>query len=189
MASDTSDRIASAKSSSFHADALIAYPLFAKPVAEGTSKGIYPCSKIEQKSELEPTVSLLSMRYPDQDVLIESYLAGREFTVGILGTGSRARVVGVLEFRFHGQYEDGGAVHGTKDIDFFTTELKKTLESVCGVYVEEFMPDKESDPEVQVACERALNAYAAVGCRDYRRVDVRSDRKGSSAIPHIIEVR
>lgn len=189
MALDMGDRIASAKRSSSHAHALSVYPLFAKPVAEGTSKGIDPCSKVERQSELEQTVSLLGMRYPGQDILIESYLAGREFTVGIVGTGSRARVIGVLEFRFHGRYENDGAAQLTKETDFITSDLKNTTESVDGVSMEEFMPNMEGDSQVQEACERALQAYTALGCRDFGRVDVRSDRKGSSSIPHIIEVR
>ncbi|KAI4284737.1 MAG: hypothetical protein L6R38_001193 [Xanthoria sp. 2 TBL-2021] len=171
MALDMCDRIASAKRSSSHADALSVYPLFAKPVAEGTSKGIYPCSKVERQSELEQTVSLLSMRYPGQDILIESYLAGREFTVGIVGTGSRARVIGVLEFRFHGRYENDGAAQLTKETDFITSDLKNTYEGVDGVSIEEFMPNMEGDSQVQEACERALQAYTALGCRDFGRVD------------------
>ncbi|KAL8791583.1 MAG: hypothetical protein Q9195_005847 [Heterodermia aff. obscurata] len=187
-AADRSDRIETVKNSSSHAHALNEYPLFLKPVAEGTSKGIYPCSKIKKQSELEPAVSMLSTRYPDQDILIESYLAGREFTVGILGTGSRARVIGVLEYQFHRQDEEGGVVPGMEGIDFLTTDLKK-YDRADGVYVEILMPDMKSDPEVQLACERALEAYKVVGCRDLGRVDVRSDRKGPSAVPHIIEVR
>ena len=128
------------------------------------------------------------MRYPDQDILLESYLAGREFTVGILGTGSRARVVGVLEYRFRRQDEVGGVAQGVEGIDFYTMDLKK-YERAHGVDLEVLTPDLKSDPEVQIACDRALEAYRAVGCRDLGRVDVRSDRKGSSAVPHIIEVR
>ena len=174
--------------SSSHADALNEFPLFLKPVAEGTSKGIYPCSKIKERSELEPAVSMLSTRYPDQDILIETYLAGREFTVSIIGTGSRARVVGALEFQVHRQEQENGVVQDMEGIDFLTTDLKK-YDRAHGVHVEVLMPDLKSDREVQQACEKALEAYKAVGCRDLGRVDVRSDRRGSSAVPHIIEVR
>ena len=73
-------------------------------------------------------------------------------------------------------------------IDFLTTDLKK-YDRAHGVYVEIVNPDLESDPEVQLACQSALEAYKAVGCRDLGRVDVRSDGKGSRAIPQIIEVR
>ena len=188
-AADRSGIIASVKSSSSHAEALTEYPLFLKPVAEGTSQGIYPCSKIEMESELEPAVSLLSARYPHQDILIESFLAGREFTVGILGNGPlRARVVGALEYRLHRQNENSGSVQDMEGIEFLTTDLKK-YDRAHGVYVEIVSPDLKSDPEVQLACQRALEAYKAVGCRDLGRIDVRSDRKGSSAIPHIMEVR
>lgn len=184
-----SDRMASAKSSSSHADALSLYPLFVKPVAEGTSKGIYACSKVDRQSELEQTLSMLSMRYPDQDMLVESYLAGREFTVGIIGTGSRARVIGVLEFRFHGRYENDGAAQSGQEVDFLICDMKNPSHSAGGVAVEAFMPDMKGDSQVQEACERALQAYTALGGRDFGRVDVRSDRKGSNATAHIIEVR
>ncbi len=187
--SDRSKAIAVAMSSSPHADALTTYPLFAKPVAEASSIGIYPSSKIERHSELEPMVSFLNARSPDQDILIESYLAGREFTVGILGTGARARILGVLEFRFDRRPDGDEIGQGGKEVDFFTIELKKTWEPVEGVYVENLTPDMASDPEVQVVCERALQAYTTLGCRDYGRIDVRSDRKGPGAIPCIIEVR
>ncbi|CAL8578813.1 hypothetical protein XPA_004586 [Xanthoria parietina] len=187
-ASNMSDRMASAKSSSSHADALSLYPLFVKPVAEGTSKGIYACSKVDRQSELEQALSLLSMRYRGQDILVESYLAGREFTVGIVGTGSRARVIGVLEFRFHGRYKKDGAAQSTQEIDFIIGEMENPSHSAGGVSVEAFMPNMKGDSQVQDACERALQAYTALGGRDFGRVDVRSNRKGSNAIAHIIEI-
>ncbi|KAL9641037.1 MAG: hypothetical protein Q9204_000390 [Flavoplaca sp. TL-2023a] len=190
-ASSMPDRVASAKDSSRHAHALKIYPLFAKPVAEGSSKGIYPCSKVECQSELEQTVSLLCAQYPDQDILVESYLAGREFTVGILGTASRARVIGAFEIRIHGPWEKAEAAQRTKEVEFLTSDLKDTWEGVDGVdgvSYEECMPDMESDSEAQEACERALQAYTALGCRDFGRIDVRLDTKGSSAVPHIIEI-
>ncbi|KAL6720845.1 hypothetical protein ACLMJK_002770 [Lecanora helva] len=186
--SGISQRIELAKRISTHPKALSTYPLFAKPAAEGTSKGIYPSSKVEQESELEPCVSLLESRCPDQDILIESYLAGREFTVGIIGTGPHARVIGALEFRFHRQDEDGIAKQGTREVDFWTGELKETTDIVEGVRYEEVAADMKCDPEVQAACEVALKAYLALGCRDLGRIDVRSDKKGSGAIPHILEI-
>ncbi|KAL8882822.1 MAG: hypothetical protein Q9192_007515, partial [Flavoplaca navasiana] len=181
--------VASAKDSSRHALALKIYPLFAKPVAEGSSQGIHPCSKVECQSELEQTVSLLCAQYPDQDVLVESYLAGREFTVGILGTASRARVIGAIEIRIHGPWEKAEAAQRTKEVELLTSDLKDTWEGlggVDGVSFEEFVPHMENDSEGQEACERALQAYTALGCRDFGRIDVRLDTKGSSAIPHII---
>ena len=61
------------------------YPLFAKPVAEGTGKGITANSKIKDRDSLRRVCRelLASCRQP---VLVETFLPGREFTVGILGS-------------------------------------------------------------------------------------------------------
>jgi D-alanine-D-alanine ligase len=71
------------------------FPLFAKPVAEGTGKGVTAASKINDRAELE-RVCLLLLETFRQPVLIEAFLPGREFTVGIIGTGGEAFVPGVL---------------------------------------------------------------------------------------------
>ena len=69
------------------------FPLFAKPVAEGTSKGITALSKITNREELHQICKNLLQTFK-QPVLVETYLPGREFTVGILGTGKDAKALG-----------------------------------------------------------------------------------------------
>ena len=59
-------------------------PLFAKPVAEGTGKGVTAASKIADRESLRPICRELLARYR-QPVLVETFLPGREFTVGIAG--------------------------------------------------------------------------------------------------------
>ena len=73
-------------------------PLFAKPIAEGTSKGIGPRSRIDRLRELPEVCADLIARF-HQPVLVEEFLPGREFTVGIVGTGARAEVIGALEVK------------------------------------------------------------------------------------------
>lgn len=72
------------------------FPLFAKPLAEGTGKGITPASKVKDQASLGKVCRELLERF-HQPVLVERYLPGREFTVGLTGTGDEARVVGTLE--------------------------------------------------------------------------------------------
>ncbi|MEI8351832.1 MAG: D-alanine--D-alanine ligase, partial [bacterium] len=72
------------------------YPLFAKPIAEGTGKGIDRTSCVKNSTELRTLCETLLGKY-DQPVLVEEFLPGREFTVAILGTGSKARVLGTME--------------------------------------------------------------------------------------------
>jgi D-alanine-D-alanine ligase len=62
------------------------FPLFAKPVAEGTGKGISASSRIMTRKDLDSVCRRLLTAF-DQPVLLETFMPGREFTVGITGTG------------------------------------------------------------------------------------------------------
>ena len=73
----------------------LSFPVFAKPVAEGTGKGIGPASKIGDPATLRQVCKDLLERYR-QPVLVETFLPGREFTVGLVGTGADAEVLGTL---------------------------------------------------------------------------------------------
>ena len=87
------------------------YPLFAKPIAEGTGKGITAASRIENRKQLETVCRQLLNDY-QQPVLVETFLPGREFTVGIVGTGENAaRLVGGRQARAaaHGGDRQPGA--------------------------------------------------------------------------------
>ncbi|HAE87254.1 TPA: D-alanine--D-alanine ligase, partial [Candidatus Marinimicrobia bacterium] len=75
------------------------YPLFVKPLSEGTGKGIGAKSVIHSRDELVTASKNLLERYR-QPVLVERFLPGREFTIGITGTGTHAKVVGVMEICF-----------------------------------------------------------------------------------------
>ena len=71
-------------------------PLFAKPLAEGTGKGITAASKVTDRDALRRVCEELLERFR-QPVLVETFLPGRECTVAILGTGAEARVLGSME--------------------------------------------------------------------------------------------
>ena len=71
-------------------------PYFIKPVAEGTGKGVTPASIVRRREDLAPACRALQARFR-QPVLVEAFLPGREFTVGIVGTGGRAEAIGTME--------------------------------------------------------------------------------------------
>lgn len=143
------------------------YPLFAKPVAEGTSKGVDARSRITDRAELKRVCARL-LREFDQPVLIERYLPGREFTVGILGTGERARVPGVLEV----------ALTEDAEPEIYTFLNKE----YCETRVDYRLAD---DEDARAAAEVALASWRVLGCRDAGRVDVRLDTDGTA---HFLEV-
>jgi len=143
------------------------FPLFAKPIAEGTGKGINSASKINNENELKNVCTQLLKTYR-QPVLLETYLPGREFTVGIVGTGEKASAVGVIE-----------------------VILKENAEQSAYSYVnkercEEFVGYRAvADQMAQAAIEIALAAWRGLGCRDAGRVDLRADAQG---IPNLMEI-
>jgi D-alanine-D-alanine ligase len=138
----------------------IPYPLFAKPLAEGTGKGIDPSSKIHDRKELAEVCGRLLERFR-QPVLVEAYLPGREFTVGIVGTGEKARVVGVMEVMFR----DNAS---SKDYSYVNKER-------CDDFVDYRLVDGEVFRECSDVC---LRAWRGLGCRDAGRADVRMDGAG-----------
>src|SRR6202042_666028 len=72
------------------------FPLFLKPVAAGSGKGVDACSLVETQGQLESVARDLLARFR-QPVLVEEFLPGREFTVGLTGTGESAEILGVIE--------------------------------------------------------------------------------------------
>jgi D-alanine-D-alanine ligase len=145
----------------------LAYPLFAKPVAEGTGKGVTARSVIQTKRELASVCKLLLDTYK-QPVLIETFLPGREFTVGIVGTGEDARAVGALEVVLLKNAEQ----------DVYSYVNKEKCEELVKYCLAE-------DDMAKAAADVAVASWRALGCRDAGRIDLRSDEKGQ---PHFIEV-
>ena len=66
------------------------FPVFVKPAAEGTSKGINRNSKVYNIDQLKNVCIRLLYKF-GQPVLIEEYMPGREFTVVITGTGKASK--------------------------------------------------------------------------------------------------
>lgn len=140
---------------------LIPFPLFAKPVAEGTSKGIDANSKICSDEDLKKVCRELLTKY-HQPVLVEAFLPGREFTVGIAGTGRKARVLGVSEVLLLDKAE--AEVYSYANKAYYEDRVRYHL--VDGPIAEE-------------AGEVALASWKGLGCRDAGRVDVRCAADGS----------
>ena len=77
-------------------DVDLAYPLFAKPLGEGTGKGIDGNSRITSSKQLSQVCAHLLNKFA-QPVLVEEFLPGREFTTAVLGTDENAAILGTME--------------------------------------------------------------------------------------------
>ena len=135
-------------------------PYFIKPVAEGTGKGITPASIVREKEKLADGVADLLQTYR-QPVLVEPYLSGREFTVGIVGTGKEARAIGSMEVILLSNAEQGVYSYVNKEN--------------CEELVEYRLVLAAEEPLVAEAERIALDAWRVLGCRDAGRIDIRCD--------------
>ena len=142
------------------------FPAFVKPLAEGTGKGCEAGSLVETQAEVQAAATRVVARYR-QPALIEQYLPGREFTVGIAGNGDDARVLGVCEI----------LLKPNAEANVYSLHNKELCEELVT-----YAP--ADDGEAWLAGARALQAYRALECRDAARIDFRSDANGE---PHFLE--
>lgn len=140
-----------------------AFPLFIKPVAEGTSKGISPASRVTDMAQLRAGCRRLLARHR-QPVLVEAFLPGREFTVGILGTGADAQAIGAMEL----------LMLDAAEADIYSYENKQYFEERVRVRL-------ATDAAGTAVSRLALSAWMALGCRDAGRIDIRLDRDGNAS--------
>ncbi len=136
------------------------FPLFLKPVAEGSSKGIDAESRVNTREQLERKGRRLLQEF-QQPVLVECYLPGREYTVGIIGTGLEAECIGGMEILLKEGAEPG----------VYSFQNKREYETMV-----EYCP---IDGTILRTCSvLGLQAWHALGGRDAGRVDLREDAAG-----------
>ncbi len=143
------------------------YPLFVKPIAEGTGKGVTPRSIVRTPAELAPVVRDLLKEHA-QPVLVEPFLDGREFTVGLLGSGPSARAIAAMEVHLGQDAEQG----------LYSYSNKENWEGRVSYSI-------ATDALAREAEAVALAAWRALGCRDAGRADLRA---GSDGRVYFLEV-
>jgi len=168
-------------------DAALTFPLFVKPVHEGTGMGINDRSIVDGESRLRQQIRWVIQTYR-QPALVEGYLPGREFTVGLIGN---ARLSG--EGRRHGLYDERG-FHL-----FPVLEIDAAVGAGRGVYntaSKSYDPGEDGAPrylcpaDIPATLEGELKrltvaAFEAVGALDVGRVDFRLGRDGQ---PYLLEI-
>jgi D-alanine-D-alanine ligase len=146
------------------------YPVIVKPNAEGSSKGISNFSFALNSIELHDLIVKNMDRYK-QDMLVEEYIDGREFTVGILGNGRDLRVFPPMEIVYKERSK----------FNIYSYEVKKD----CYKYIKYECPANISIG-IQAEIENtARKIYEILGCRDCARIDFRLSREG---LPYFIEI-
>lgn len=145
-------------------------PFFVKPVAEGTGMGITEKSVARSYQDMEQACESLLKQFR-QPVLIEEFLPGREFTVGIAGTGAEAQILGTMEILLLEGAEKGA----------YSLENKEGWKG--RVAYQPVSPN--TDSLIREVEALSIKAWRILGCRDGGRIDIRCDRLGR---PGFIEV-
>lgn len=142
----------------------LAFPVMVKPRYEGTAKGIAPSSRCETAGGLAAEAARQHGLY-EQDLVVEAFVDGAEWTVGVVGTGAGARALPALQRAV--EPRSGIGVHALPgDPDYvvegaLTPELERRL------------------------AEAALAAHRALECRDFSRSDF---RVGPDGAPVFVEI-
>src|SRR3989338_1810388 len=159
------------------------FPLICKPNHEGSSKGISEKSVVYNKSELRKQAAFLVREY-GQEVLVEEFIEGTEYSIGILGNGSRSKVLPIMERfyldpkgialfepdeavipllkKMHRKYNVERAGKGGARLAQISDELKAKLENM------------------------AVASYNACNCRDWCRMEIRVNKK--TVKPYVLEL-
>ena len=146
-------------------DSNMEFPLFVKPESEALSVGIRNDSYVENEAQLRETLSRL-FKEVNPPILVEEYLSGREFTVGVLERNP-ILALPVMELKF------------SKGIRFRSLESVNNKDSM-----EKVFPEDLDESLINEMKEMSIKTFKALRCDVYGRADIRLDSKGN---PYLME--
>jgi D-alanine-D-alanine ligase len=151
-------------------------PVMVKPLFEGSSKGIPESALCESADDVLARVDRVLEEY-QQPALVEEFLPGREFTCAIIGNGTTARALPLVEIRFDALPAGAKPIYGYEAKWIWDTPERPLPIFRCPASVDAALSAAVSDT--------ALAAFHALGCRDWARVDLRLDEAGT---PRVMEI-
>ena len=152
------------------------FPVIIKPVAEGSSKGIFNSSLVKNINELTERLST-NLEIYNQPFLVEEYLPGREFTVALIGNNSDTEVLPIVEINLHELPKELAPIYS-----YEAKWIADTRDNPLNIFSCPANIDKNLYEKIEKA---ALKTYKVLRCKDWSRVDIRLDADGE---PNIIEV-
>lgn len=133
--------------------------------------GISSDSRVRNEAELREQVAYL-IRHYRQPVLVEEFIVGREFTVGVLGNGELTTLP-VMEISFDRVPAEANGIYSYQ----YKREWTDRNNFLCPAPIDEFTG--------RLLQETAKQAFRMLGCRDFGRVDF---RLSEDRIPYVIEI-
>lgn len=149
----------------------IEYPIMVKPSDEGSSRGIYQDSLVFNKEDLIKKVEE-ELKIYNPPIMLNEYIQGREFSIGILGNGEDVTVLPIQEVDLSNLPEGL--------LKFYSFEIKAYYKSHTRYHI----PASLTHEEMMLMEDTALRAYRALQLKDYSRVDIILDK----GVPYVLEI-
>lgn len=166
----------SATGGSFGEDVRLKFPAMVKPLHEGSSKGIYNSCVVRNPDELANEVKMILESY-NEPALVEDFLPGREFTVALLGNRDDVTVLPIVEIKFDSLPPGVNPIY-SYEAKWIWDQRDNPLDAYeCPAILDDSLRH-----EITTIC---MEAYRALNCRDWSRIDVRLDSNGK---PNILEI-
>jgi D-alanine-D-alanine ligase len=152
------------------------FPVIIKPLFEGSSKGIRDNSVVKNCEELAARVREVTSLYKEP-VIVERFLSGREFTVGVLGNHPRWEVLPIVEIN-HNLLPEGANPIYSYEAKWIWDTPEQPLEI--------FQCPANISAGLRASIEELVKRTCTIlRIRDWCRIDVRLDENG---VPNILEV-
>lgn len=146
------------------------YPVIVKPNLGDGSIGITQHAVAYNPSEFLHYIDFMRKRFPDTSLLIQEFLQGPEYTVGVIGNQDKLEVLPILEIDYSKLPDDLPRI--------LCYEAKWIPKSIYWKRID-FIPAKLSDRNYQRLTEYSLKLFKRLRCRDYARIDFRADVNGN----------
>ena len=145
------------------------FPMFVKPSRQDASLGINSNSVCHTSKQLEKQILYIHEVYA-QEALVEEYLDGREFNVSVVG-GRSPEVLAISEINFSGLPEDEPRIVSYRAKWDEESPMYNFTVPICPANLTKRLENRIKDI--------AIRSYQCIGCRDYARIDMRTDSRGS----------
>lgn len=142
------------------AEKMVGYPMFVKPAGGGGSIGIDPQSVVRNRDEFTAKIAQLRKLIGEQPIIVETYLSGREYTVGVIGNGN-PDVFPIVAFPEHFSVRS----QQVKSIEYQARSEFELLEML--------------NPKGMNIRETAVRVFQALGAHDLIRLDMKEDELGN----------
>lgn len=152
------------------------FPAIVKPIAEGSSKGIFDDSVVDDPKQAKMKIEESIAKY-NEPVMIEKFLDGDEFTVAIWGNGKDVEVLPIVAINYDDLPKGARHIYSYEAKWIWDTPEKPLEIFKCPAPLT-YLQQRNIEDVIR-------DTYRVMNIKDWCRIDIRMDKQG---IPHVLEL-